>query len=729
VSGVQERQPQLFAMMLAAVVAHLVIAHPHFIRCNLTTSQTLSSANIFTHTGNVMGQPIADEPSLYASISSTVFEVNESIVFTLDSSLLTQGFVHATAGTISGLAQHQLTPDCDGTETAQYGQFSNTFTWTADGPLMPTVTISLVGNAFGYGALKRTVTTLTRHCADTSDAVIQAATAGTPAALFSSCTLLAGALAATYCKHATYGALLSEYCPVSCGDCASTVTEPPTAVSPTKAPTTAVTYAPWVGPHTWKDGATAKSLLEAYAIVSSATATASPASVQGPIITLPLGLEQNGEPGIQVSWLLEESAGIVTFAIEAQTLGWVALGLAEAAGMKGSDIVMGHVDGFNGVVHIGDYHAIANAAPILDGCQDWSVLHGEEDVSGKRTLLIVRRNLTTTDSNDRPILLSSIKQLKIITAIGSHSDDGETSGDADATPMYSYHGAFKTKTGLDLRQGAALDYAGWTAAKDADASFAHIDLRVGESTANTARGSPGADTGGYLIPIQGTTYTEFCFPRSTHPGWSPAHDASTMVSFAALPDPTGRSTGHIHHFVLYGYPQDDCAGNVALPVWVGGAGLYEDLPSDVGLPFQSYASFVLQVHYDNPSYLNGVRDNSGVRVWLTTTPRAHSAGVLQLGDPSLSMYGQAIPTGGSHYTYVCSEAQTNAWNVEEITVFGSILHVSAEELLLLQHPRYLVSTVASPPSFPSSSPLQIPRRCTRMERRCTPRSPIRMVRS
>ena len=85
VSGVQERQPQLFAMMLAAVVAHLVIAHPHFIRCNLTTSQTLSSANIFTHTGNVMGQPIADEPSLYASISSTVFEVNESIVFTLDS--------------------------------------------------------------------------------------------------------------------------------------------------------------------------------------------------------------------------------------------------------------------------------------------------------------------------------------------------------------------------------------------------------------------------------------------------------------------------------------------------------------------------------------------------------------------------------------------------------------------------------------------------------------------
>lgn len=62
-------------------------------------------------------------------------------------------------------------------------------------------------------------------------------------------------------------------------------------------------------------------------------------------------------------------------------------------------------------------------------------------------------------------------------------------------------------------------------------------------------------------------------------------------------------------------------------------------------------------------------------VWLTSVPRAHAAGVLQLGDPSLQLTGQKLPTGGSHYTYTCSAAQTNAWAVDEITVFSSILHM------------------------------------------------------
>ena len=62
-------------------------------------------------------------------------------------------------------------------------------------------------------------------------------------------------------------------------------------------------------------------------------------------------------------------------------------------------------------------------------------------------------------------------------------------------------------------------------------------------------------------------------------------------------------------------------------------------------------------------------------MWLTSVPRTHAAGVLQLGDPSLQQAGQTLPTGGSHYTYTCDAARTSAWAVNEITVFGSILHM------------------------------------------------------
>ena len=62
-------------------------------------------------------------------------------------------------------------------------------------------------------------------------------------------------------------------------------------------------------------------------------------------------------------------------------------------------------------------------------------------------------------------------------------------------------------------------------------------------------------------------------------------------------------------------------------------------------------------------------------MWLTSVPRAYAAGVLQLGDPSLQQAGQTLPTGGSHYTYTCDAARTSAWAVNEITVFGSILHM------------------------------------------------------
>ena len=416
-----------------------------------------------------------------------------------------------------------------------------------------------------------TVPTMAPLCANADDATVTALTTGTAASLITSCSQITGAIA-SYCAQFL---VLQQTCPVSCSVCNGSPTPTPVAL-PTKAPTApppptaAPTFLPWI----WSNGETAATLLESY---NTALNAASPVRS---IVTLAAGHESNGEPGIVVSWILDELRATVTFAIEAQTTGWIALGLAEAAGMKGADVVMGHVDGASGSVHIGDYHAIANAAPIRDGCQDWSVLHGEEDSAEKRTILITTRNLTTSDSNDRPILLDSIKRLKIITAMGAHGDDG---GGSLPEPAYAYHGAHKMKTTVDLRFGGAVTLLSWTAATSADASMSFIDLRANEGTFTGGGGIsqyPAPVANGYPIPSSTTTYTSFCFPTSAHRSvlhdyryyiscesfsqfdslpltcvhmnseWS-AHGGKTIVSFSALPDPTGRSDGYIHHFVLY----------------------------------------------------------------------------------------------------------------------------------------------------------------------------------
>ena len=83
---------------------------------------------------------------------------------------------------------------------------------------------------------------------------------------------------------------------------------------------------------------------------------------------------------------------------------------------------MAYVGG-DGKAYAGDYHATANAQPIKDGCQDWSILHGEEH-SGS-TLVVLSRPLTTSDVNDRPIFTSGFKRTSLLAAFGNTDDIGE----------------------------------------------------------------------------------------------------------------------------------------------------------------------------------------------------------------------------------------------------------------------------------------------------------------
>jgi len=390
--------------------------------------------------------------------------------------------------------------------------------------------------------------------------------------------------------------------------------------------------------------------------------------------------------GYSFSYALDSAKKHITFAVEADTTGWIGLGIAEAAGMKGADIMMGHVDSAGKAV-VGDYHSVSNGKPTRDGCQDWTAHYGEE--SDGKTLLVFSRKLSTGDSNDHALFTNTIKRQTLILAYGANGDD--------VPANYAYHaGSKRAKFSFDINKAEKVSHATWTAAKIAKTDLTYIDLRadgMANSCTNCAaskeisngKNYAGPTAGGYVVPTEMTTYTEFCYPLSENSVLF--GDRSThMIAFEGLVDPEGRtsSPNNIHHTVLHAYPGDDCTQAGAV-IWVGGVTFYEDLPTDVGIKFSRYKSLRVQTHYDNPAKTAGLKDNSGVRVYLQTTAPLHDAGTLQLGDGTIELsrtdgtgansQKAVIPQGRSFWTFGCPATFTNAWPIEKVTVFGSILHM------------------------------------------------------
>jgi hypothetical protein len=82
------------------------------------------------------------------------------------------------------------------------------------------------------------------------------------------------------------------------------------------------------------------------------------------------------------------------------------------------------------------------------------------------------------------------------------------------------------------------------------------------------------------------------------------------------------------------------------------------------------------LHYNNPTLVEGIVDNSGVRLTYTTDLRKYDAGTMTLGD--IANLGKPIPAGQAlvEFEYDCPASCTEnlPWN---LNVFGSIFHMHA----------------------------------------------------
>jgi len=132
----------------------------------------------------------------------------------------------------------------------------------------------------------------------------------------------------------------------------------------------------------------------------------------------------------------------------------------------------------------------------------------------------------------------------------------------------------------------------------------------------------------------------------------------------------------------------ECNSKENLGGWgVGGTSF--ELPANVGFPLgQGLTYLMMEVHYDNPTQVQ-VIDSSGLKAWITNTPRPQAADVLITGYVTHQMF--YIPPGQPAYTlsgWLTNDCSQQFFPSEGLTVFAVSLHAhTTARTLKLRHYR------------------------------------------
>lgn len=360
------------------------------------------------------------------------------------------------------------------------------------------------------------------------------------------------------------------------------------------------------------------------------------------------------EDGLAMFWNIDGNR--IRFAVAVRAEGWVSLGISEAGGMIGADMALYKASNPTELV---DAHVVEDRSmPLTDDCQDWTL---EEASSSENGWMIVEmsRLLDTQDSQDHPIKMD-IDLWSAPTRIIAAWGDGD----------FSYHGNKKARGSVRIFDN---DSNGVTETLEEEAD-GYFDVVEDE----------------FLIPsTEGTYYHESCRTFEEFNIELP-EGQSMLTVIGAVPIITAETASLVHHFLVYA--QKDCTETLEesfftrtlVYTWAPGHDGWA-LPNDVGFPFfdnENNQAVYIEIHYDNPSFKAGMKDSSGVRLYYTHDERTHRAGVLEIGDPWLSLYGESISEGLTQYEFTCPGACSSSLLGRErsdenqgVTIISEFLHM------------------------------------------------------
>ncbi|CAM9105653.1 unnamed protein product, partial [Hapterophycus canaliculatus] len=410
------------------------------------------------------------------------------------------------------------------------------------------------------------------------------------------------------------------------------------------------------------------------------------------------------DANVDIFWTIYPEAETIRIAIHAKSAsGWAGVGTSEMGGMEGADMLFYETSTGN----VTDTHSLVAGTPIVDECtQDWTLLSAE--VGDGSLVFEVERTLDTGDVQDRVFVddtQDGVSPTRLMAAWGD-------------TELVSYHGTNFAKREVVM----------FGSEEDADAYIPLVEIKESDDVAYFD-----VTATNFTIPAVRTWYEETCVPASALPSLEEYH----AIGFEGLIQ--SDNAEYVHHLVLRGwYGPSDCGhacaawmeenssgdssdngdfetvsdgdgdgsnggplgssgssysqgSNTTIPsfcddfnfadIFVYGPGATdEELPIDVGFLMGNvsggFSSLALETHYNNPNGDTGMTDSSGVRVYYTEELRPMNMGVMQLGDPSLSLEGFSLPEGKSSISFSCPSSCTEEhFEEEEVKIYNHILHM------------------------------------------------------
>lgn len=350
---------------------------------------------------------------------------------------------------------------------------------------------------------------------------------------------------------------------------------------------------------------------------------------------------------------------------------WLGFGIGEPTSghMKGGDFVTVSWDDQTNQATAQDRYATFAAfdgssysglTASLDSKHDWTIVEASKG-SGKQVIHMTRA-LDTGDTQDRVIGTGPQKALWAYgdsLSVGYHASRGSVSTEFRADPNPPLPTTMPTSDGS------------W-------------EVRFGD----------------YTIPSSATTYSCQAFNLQN----SMQNTARHIVAFR--PKIQESTAAHVHHIVIHSCTDGQFTQHHATPrvcddqtfgdrrqscssiiyAWAVGMGDLI-LPTEAGIRMggaNGVKHILVEIHYDNPQQLSNVVDRSGVEMFYVNTLRTHDAGVLWVGDPTVSMSQQhttPYPVGnlpgstGSVHRQATCPGDCTAHFTSDITVFASFLHM------------------------------------------------------
>jgi len=360
------------------------------------------------------------------------------------------------------------------------------------------------------------------------------------------------------------------------------------------------------------------------------------------------------------SWKIDSSSKKIEFHINANTTGWVGIGLSPEGKMANADMILCYMK--SSVPNCTDRYASGNRVPELDTFLNENSRDDLENISGEikdgRSIFHFTRKLITGDDLDY-----QIQQGKEINVIFSYRKDGNPDSENGIFNMNTKYGGEKFILYPNEGQNVKND-----------------DFKNDNRTYKMS-----LKFNNYLLPVNDTVYSCMNYDITKMAAETTKLPYGTIYHAVAY-EPIVDNSEFMHHIVMF-----SCDSNIqiqpepykcrALPrectkiqfEWAPGSGIYQ-LPNEVGILWgvSENRNIILQYHYDNPKKKSGAIDSTFVNVYFTTKLRQYDAATTSLGYPTPFI---KIPSNNKAYTIgdTCSEPCTKFMK-GDINVFSVFLH-------------------------------------------------------